>query len=124
MEEIFKKQFLLTGYLEYLIHSQFRKSHQFVNGNANTSATTGVVVNGVANGTPESIDNTTHYMPTVDIITPGDPYKRGSQLSLVFSVPLQLVQKELEKRGVVVSLLILISFDSITDHNFFFTQKV
>lgn len=79
MEEIFKKQYLLTGYLEYLINSQFRKSHN--NNDANSA----------------------QRMPTVDIITPSDPHKRGSQLSLVFSVPLKKVQHELERRGVVVS---------------------
>jgi kynureninase len=43
-------------------------------------------------------------MPSVEIITPADPEQRGSQLSLIFSVPLTAVQEELQKRGVVVSI--------------------
>jgi len=38
--------------------------------------------------------------PYVEIITPSDPSHRGCQLSLMFSVPITEVMKELEKRGV------------------------
>lgn len=90
MEEIFKKQFLLTGYLEYLITSHFNKSSQKSIGFANVMTNIG--------------HNDNSDLPTVDIITPSDPYQRGSQLSLSFSVPLACVQEELQKRGIVVSV--------------------
>ncbi|KAI1300223.1 Kynureninase [Halotydeus destructor] len=82
MEEISRKQFLLTGYLEYLIKSHFAKSHSNESG----------VISSYSN------------KPTVEIITPSDPTKRGSQLSLMFSVPVKRVQLELEKRGVVFDI--------------------
>ena len=40
----------------------------------------------------------------VNIITPEDPEQRGAQLSVTFSVNVNKVHQELEKRGVVVSL--------------------
>lgn len=84
MKDIWKKQLFLTGYLELLINHYFSaealKNYQLTYG----------------------FDKT---YPTVQIITPSDPTRRGSQLSLVFSIPLTLVQKELQKKGVVVSSL-------------------
>ncbi len=50
------------------------------------------------------INGNSGIMPSVEIITPSDPEQRGSQLSLIFSVPLTEVQEELQKRGVVVSI--------------------
>lgn len=38
----------------------------------------------------------------IDIITPRDPARRGSQLSLIFSISLEDIHSRLEKRGVVV----------------------
>jgi hypothetical protein len=90
MEEIFKTQFLLTGYLEYLINSHFRKS--------SPTAKCDALQDGPSNG------QTGGDMPTVDIITPSDPYQRGSQLSVMFSVPLSCVQVELQKRGIVCDI--------------------
>ncbi|XP_064597186.1 kynureninase-like isoform X2 [Liolophura sinensis] len=43
----------------------------------------------------------TGQRPHVDIMTPSDPEQRGAQLSLIFSIPIIEVFKELEKRGVV-----------------------
>lgn len=47
--------------------------------------------------------------PHMRIVTPSDPEQRGCQLSLSFSVPIGKVFQELEKRGVVVSLLAPVS---------------
>lgn len=80
IEDLREKQFLLTGYLEYLIKACFpRKSDDLNNMDTNWN------------------------MPSVEIITPSDPEQRGAQLSLVFDVPLQTIQEELQKKGVVVS---------------------
>lgn len=101
MSEIGEKQFLLTGYLEYLLKKIFinnrNENHSVPNGYANG------VVNGHTNGTNNKRNNQQQQLPVVEIITPSDPKQRGSQLSLSFSVPLQLVQEELYKLGIVVS---------------------
>eukprot|EP00064_Thunnus_orientalis_P017217 superscaffoldBa00003602_g17297 len=65
-----RKSLLLTGYLEYLIQHYY------------------------------SEDPSRPRKPHVRIITPSDPQRRGCQLSLSFSVPIQKVFQELEKRGV------------------------
>ena len=80
MERILEKQFLLTGYLEYLLLKNFAPSVQS---------------NGVTNGSCRT---------TVKIITPSDPRERGSQLSLVFSNNVVEAYKELERNGIVVRL--------------------
>jgi kynureninase len=41
--------------------------------------------------------------PILKIVTPSDPKRRGSQLSLMFGRSLELVQEALLKRGIVVS---------------------
>lgn len=74
------KQFLLTGYLEYLLRQNFTDTKMSNN-----------------------LNSTNQGLPTVEIITPSDPKKRGSQLSINFSIPLANVQEELNKIGVVVS---------------------
>lgn len=73
MKRIVQKQKLITGYLEYLIKFYY---------DANESS---------------------NENQTVKIITPCDARRRGSQLSLMFSLSLENVQLQLEKRGVVVS---------------------
>ena len=77
MERILEKQFLLTGYLEYLLLKNFAPAVQS-NGTNGPSRT------------------------TVKIITPSDPRERGSQLSLVFSNNVVEAYKELERNGIVV----------------------
>lgn len=46
----------------------------------------------------------------LSIVTPINPAERGCQLSVKFSVPIKSVHKELEKRGVVVSLRLFKAF--------------
>lgn len=74
MERIFEKQFLLTGFLEFLITKYFSKT-------------------GVAS------DNS---KLTVEIVTPSNTAERGSQLSLLFSQDLKEVHEKVEQMGVVV----------------------
>uniref|UniRef100_A0A6I8P3F7 Kynureninase n=1 Tax=Ornithorhynchus anatinus TaxID=9258 RepID=A0A6I8P3F7_ORNAN len=71
MSALRKKSILLTGYLEYLIKHYYGK------------------------------DKVDRGRPSVNIITPSHPEERGCQLTLVFSIPMKSVFKELEKRGVV-----------------------
>lgn len=103
MSEIGEKQFLLTGYLEYLLKKIFgdnkKENHSISNGYGNG------LTNGHSNGTVATNNKRSpQQLPVVEIITTSDPKQRGSQLSLSFSVPLQLVQQELEKLGIVVSV--------------------
>ncbi|XP_071947545.1 kynureninase-like [Antedon mediterranea] len=70
MSDCVSKQVLLTGYFEYLLNKTLVKS---------------VVEPG---------------KPYINILTPSDPKQRGCQLSLVFSIPANQVQVELNKRGV------------------------
>ena len=72
MTNIVKKQYLITGYLEFLL------------------------------GTLLSRDE--NQNPLLEIITPKNPKQRGAQLSIIFSVSLEKVQKQLDERGIVVSV--------------------
>ena len=78
MDRILDKQFLLTGFLEYLIKNYFSKTD--------------------SNNT--FVDNKSEL--TVEIITPSNISERGSQLSLLFSRGLKEVHEKVEKMGVVV----------------------
>ena len=79
MERILRKQFLLTGFLEYLIKKYFSK----------------------ADG-----DTSKENKLNVEIITPSNTAERGSQLSLLFSKDLKEVHEQVEQMGVVVSFVI------------------
>ena len=70
MDRLLSKQYLLTGYMEYLMDHHLSADDKLV-----------------------------------EIITPRDPRQRGTQLSCMFSIPLQYVHEHLEKRGVVVGSL-------------------
>ncbi|XP_077369209.1 kynureninase isoform X3 [Festucalex cinctus] len=74
MQMLRRKSVLLTGYLEYLIGHYYKEDPAHL------------------------------CKPHVRIITPSDPQQRGCQLSLCFSVPIQRVFEELEKRGVVCDM--------------------
>ncbi|XP_070786814.1 kynureninase [Enoplosus armatus] len=74
MQALRRKSLLLTGYLEYLIQHYYTQ------------------------------DPTQPHKPHVRIITPSDPQQRGCQLSLSFSVHIQKVFQELEKRGVACDM--------------------
>ncbi|XP_050393721.1 kynureninase [Patella vulgata] len=74
MIELRTKSKLLTGYLEMLIKKHYGRQE------TNNASATGVYI---------------------DIFTPSDPEQRGAQLSLSFSICIQTIFKELEKRGVV-----------------------
>lgn len=71
-DRLLAKQYLLTGYLEFLIDTLEQKSE---------------------GETKQKL---------VHIITPRDPKQRGTQLSVMFPVPLKDIHEQLEKRGVVV----------------------
>lgn len=108
MSEIGEKQFLLTGYLEYLLKKFFSENRNENHSSISNGYSNGGLTNGHTNGHTNGASNNkviTQQLPTVKIITPSDPKQRGSQLSLSFSVPLQLVQEELQKLGIVVSIL-------------------
>lgn len=109
MSEIGEKQFLLTGYLEYLLKKFFSENRNENHSNISNGYSNGGLTNGHTNGHTNGASNNkmiTQQLPTVKIITPSDPKQRGSQLSLSFSVPLQLVQEELQKLGIVVSIVL------------------
>ena len=72
-DRLLDKQYLLTGYLEFLIDTLEQKT-----GEGETKK------------------------KLVQIITPRDPKQRGTQLSVMFPVPLKDIHEQLEKRGVVV----------------------
>lgn len=72
MSNLVKKQYLITGYLEYLLQKHLGKDE--------------------------------NQNPLIEIITPKNPNQRGSQLSVIFSVSLETVQKELDERGIVVGV--------------------
>ncbi|XP_033020136.1 kynureninase isoform X5 [Lacerta agilis] len=74
MKLLRRKSILLTGYLEYLIKHYY------------------------------SEDTNDPEQPFVRIITPSQIEERGCQLTLVFSVPIKDVFKELEKRGVACDI--------------------
>lgn len=80
MKALRRKSVLLTGYMEFLIQHYFSK------------------------------DSSEPLKASIHIITPSDPEQRGCQLSLSFSIPVKEVHKELEKRGVAVSLIELLLF--------------
>ncbi|KAJ7389149.1 hypothetical protein OS493_033235 [Desmophyllum pertusum] len=79
MKKLRAKSDILTAYLELLLLRYY-----------------GLVQND-ENGNPRNKTNV-----HLSIVTPINPAKRGCQLSVKFSVPIQSVQKELQKRGVVV----------------------
>ena len=81
MEKILNKQFLLTGFLEYLIKKYFSKTDG---------------------------DASNENKLTVEIITPSNTNERGSQLSLLFSQDLKEVHEKVEQMGVVVSFVTII----------------
>ena len=89
MQALRRKSVLLTGYLEFLIQQYYTK------------------------------DPAKPHKPHVSIITPSDPQQRGCQLSLCFSIHIQKVFQELEKRGVAVSkeILIIVSLFMISHIN-------
>ena len=70
MTNIVKKQYLITGYLEFLLEKLLSRDE-----NQNS---------------------------LLEIITPRNPNQRGAQLSVIFSVSLEKVQKHLDERGIVV----------------------
>ncbi|CAI5762518.1 kynureninase isoform X1 [Podarcis raffonei] len=74
MKLLRRKSILLTGYLEYLIKHYY------------------------------SEDTNDPEQPFVRIITPSQIEERGCQLTLVFSVPIKDIFKELEKRGVACDI--------------------
>jgi kynureninase len=84
MEQIFRKQVLLTGYLQVLLEMYFKKAE----------------IENVAPGQDSSIKDAA--LPNMKILTPGDPLRRGSQLSISFSASLCAVQEELKANGIIV----------------------
>ena len=84
MTALRKKSLLLTGYLELLLLYYFPR------------------------------DGATDKRPSVEVLTPSDPRQRGCQLSLSFSMDMNQVFDGLKKRGVVVSIcLVLDMFDCV-----------
>ncbi|KAH9415567.1 hypothetical protein DERP_000053 [Dermatophagoides pteronyssinus] len=89
MEELRQKEYLLTGYLEFMIKSFFPQTDK--RNNHQRSADN--------NGDSRSL-----LMPSIKIITPSDPEQRGAQLSLIFSVPLSIIHEQFQKRGIVCDI--------------------
>lgn len=83
-----QKQFLLTGYLEYLLKSFFPTTTK-----------------------DKESSSADRLIPSIEIITPSDPSKRGCQLSLIFSLPLSVIQQQFQKRGIVVSVSVFTNLD-------------
>lgn len=77
MKALRRKSILLTGYLEYMIKHYYGK------------------------------DKTETKKSVVNLITPSHIEDCGCQLTLSFSVPMKYIFKELERRGIVVSSLLL-----------------
>lgn len=75
LERLQAKQRLLTGYLEYLIRKHFPQ-----------------------------YDETDLDKPHIRIITPSSPKNRGSQLSIVSSVPVSKCESILKSRGIVCDI--------------------
>ncbi|GFT96220.1 kynureninase [Nephila pilipes] len=75
VERIQAKQRLLTGYLEYLIRKHFPQ-----------------------------YDETDQDKPHIRIITPSSPKNRGSQLSLVSSVPVSKCESIMKAKGIVCDI--------------------
>lgn len=75
LDEMLKKQFLLTGYMEMLLKKEFGRDDKDGDDDADTLS--------------------------ISIITPEDPNQRGSHLTLVFSSPVQKINADLKARGVV-----------------------
>ncbi|XP_075585466.1 kynureninase isoform X2 [Dermatophagoides farinae] len=91
MEELRQKEYILTGYLEFMIKSFFpqtdkRHTHQQQESTNNDG------------------DNRSLLIPSIQIITPSDPEQRGAQLSLIFSVPLSIIHEQFQKRGIVCDI--------------------
>jgi len=76
IDRLLEKQYLLTGYLEYLLDGLNREEEE-------------------TDGKKEKL---------VDIITLRDPQQRGCQLSVTFSIPLEHVHQRIEKMGVLCDI--------------------
>jgi kynureninase len=83
MEQICRKQVLLTGYLQVLLEMHFRQAGMDHDGHGTGG------INDPA-------------LPSMKILTPGNPLRRGSQLSISFSASLCAVQEELKANGIIV----------------------
>ncbi|XP_017461854.1 PREDICTED: kynureninase-like [Rhagoletis zephyria] len=83
LEERCQKQFLLTGYLEFMMKFFFPQKPPKI-------------------GKDNNLND--FLIPSVEIITPSDPKQRGCQLSLMFSVPLSVIQEQFQKRGIVCDI--------------------
>lgn len=111
MEDISRKQFLLTGYLEYLLRANFRQKSVSSSIGGKPIGQGPLVItfsptNNSSNGDLDTSNNLKNItdLPEIDILTPSDPTQRGSQLSISFPVPLTAVQEELKMRGIVCDI--------------------
>lgn len=87
MEEITAKQYLLTGYFELLLRHL-----------CCWSGTKPIEEYDIKSNRPE-----------FEIITPSDPNQRGAQLSLLFCKNVVSIQKQLMRRGVIVSRYLMVN---------------